>query len=164
MRKKRRRPLARTKVNTDKIYFFDRVSFPDTYQLSPFYMCKFYLNGHWWKSVIHYYQASKTNPDDPRYQQIVDAKFPESAKAIGSAIEVDDHLWSSTRYYHMRSATYAKFSQNKECMTVLVSTGTKPLIEHSHDPYWGGRNYGENQMGRVLEEVRTEIRKKLRLE
>lgn len=163
MRRRQKRPLARTKTNTDKVRFFDRISYPATYALSPFYPCRFYLDNFFWTSVIHHYQASKFCWDQDIYHQIRQCETPEEAKKIAaSGVPIDD--WFKNRYGTMKDATYAKFTQNKDCMTVLIATGTKPLIEDSHDSYWGTKNYGENNMGKLLEEVRLEVRKKLRLE
>jgi len=163
MRKKRKRPLARTSIDTETVYFFDRITYPHTFKLSSFYICKFYLDNNWWHSTIHYYQANKTTPDNPVYSQIRDCTTPEQAKKIGSTLDPIES-WHSGKYELMKAATYAKFSQNKGCMTTLISTGVKPLMEYSRDSYWGAKNYGYNYMGQILEEVRSELRKKLRME
>jgi ribA/ribD-fused uncharacterized protein len=163
MRKAKKRRLATTKVQTDKVYFYDRISHPKTYMLSPFFICKFYLDEKWWSSVIQYYQANKFPVDSHEYEQICDCKSPEEAKKIGSSVSTDFE-WDARKNQLMRDASYAKFSQNKQCMNILIMTGTKQLIEDSHDPYWGGKNRGYNMMGKILMDVRTEIRQKLRLQ
>lgn len=163
MRRQKPRPLAKTKVIDDTVYFFDKITYPNTYCLSPFYKCRFYLDENWWTSVIHYYQANKTEKNNTIYLQIRDAESPEDAKRIGSTLK-SMPFWLDNRLALMEKATYAKFSQNRDCMNVLISTGTKPLVEYSHDKFWGGRNFGENNMGKILMRVRTQLRIKLRME
>ena len=56
-----------------------------------------------------------------------------------------------------------KFLQNKHLAKKLVGTGDSILIENSPtDYYWGcGRNgTGENNLGKILEEVRNELRER----
>jgi ribA/ribD-fused uncharacterized protein len=163
MRKRRGKRLARTSVRSDKVLFFDKIDHPTTFKLSPFFRARFYLEGEWWQTVIHYYQAKKHENDADLFARIKEADSPEKAKQIGNSAYPDES-WCENRYQIMKDATYAKFSQNKECSTYLISTGKKPLINVCpYDNYWSGKNYGENMMGKVLMEVRAELRKKLRM-
>ena len=61
----------------------------------------------------------------------------------------------------MREAVLAKFSQHSELRENLLDTGHRLLIEHtSNDSYWGdgGDGRGKNKLGRILMEVREQLR------
>lgn len=62
----------------------------------------------------------------------------------------------------MRKALVAKFTQHPELKTLLLSTGTAKLIEHTaNDDYWGdgGDGTGQNMLGRLLMEMRERFAK-----
>lgn len=54
----------------------------------------------------------------------------------------------------------AKFQQNRGLLDLLKSTGSRPIIHASVNAYWGeGRTgKGKNRMGKLLEQVREELR------
>lgn len=55
----------------------------------------------------------------------------------------------------------AKFSQHKELKELLLSTGDATLVEHTaRGRIWGdgGDGSGENRLGRLLMQVREELR------
>jgi len=54
----------------------------------------------------------------------------------------------------------AKFQQNRGLLDLLKSTGSRPIVHTSVNPYWGeGRTgKGKNRMGKLLEQVREELR------
>jgi ribA/ribD-fused uncharacterized protein len=61
----------------------------------------------------------------------------------------------------MKKALVAKFTQHPPLGRKLLATGDIPLIEHTkNDKYWadGGDGSGQNWLGRLLVEVRTELR------
>jgi hypothetical protein len=61
----------------------------------------------------------------------------------------------------MKAALLKKFSQNPIILATLQKTGTRLLVESSPgDDYWGiGKNKkGENKLGKMLMEVRTELK------
>jgi ribA/ribD-fused uncharacterized protein len=60
----------------------------------------------------------------------------------------------------MRTAIRAKFSQHGELRSLLLSTGSATLVEHtSNDSHWGdgGDGSGQNMLGRLLMEERARI-------
>jgi len=60
----------------------------------------------------------------------------------------------------MYEAVYAKFSQNRDVQSVLLSTGDSELIEHTeHDLFWadGGDGSGQNKLGKILMKVRNRL-------
>jgi ribA/ribD-fused uncharacterized protein len=61
----------------------------------------------------------------------------------------------------MLDALRAKFTQHDDLADLLLSTGDRPLVEHTaNDAYWGdgGDGKGKNRLGRLLERVRRELR------
>jgi hypothetical protein len=61
----------------------------------------------------------------------------------------------------MKLVLRAKFSQHTNLMQMLVDTGDAQLVENSpYDAFWGiGRDgTGQNQLGLLLQEIRTELR------
>ena len=61
----------------------------------------------------------------------------------------------------MREALRAKFSQHQDLRKILLDTGDAEIVEHtSNDSYWGdgGDGSGKNMLGRLLMEVRDELR------
>lgn len=62
----------------------------------------------------------------------------------------------------MWKANYAKFTQDPKLKALLLSTGDRELIKDTpHDYIWGcGKDEtGQNLFGKVLMEVRAQIRK-----
>lgn len=71
--------------------------------------------------------------------------------------------WNSSRVEVMRRALRAKFDQHDDLRTLLLSTGEAKLVEHTeNDAFWGdgGDGSGQNMLGRLLMEVRAELRAK----
>lgn len=61
----------------------------------------------------------------------------------------------------MRKAVRAKFQQYGELSELLLSTGEENIVEHTtNDSDWGdgGDGSGRNMLGRILMEVRVELR------
>jgi ribA/ribD-fused uncharacterized protein len=71
--------------------------------------------------------------------------------------------WKEVRLKYMKALVKLKFEQNPELASLLCSTGDALLEEGNYwnDYYWGvdfktGR--GQNHLGKILMEVRTELR------
>ena len=61
----------------------------------------------------------------------------------------------------MREALHAKFTRHPKLGALLLSTEHAELIEHApHDSYWGdgGDGTGKNRLGRLLMELRDQLR------
>ncbi|MGC4042185.1 MAG: NADAR family protein [Armatimonas sp.] len=126
--------------------------------LSNFSAHGFRLDGVYWPTVEHYFQAMKF-PDNPEYQEkIRTAVSPKTAKSLGRTRAVPIRAdWNSVRDDIMRRAVMAKFAAHPELAEALKNTGTEPLIEASpRDYYWGeGRTgTGKNRLGEILKEER----------
>lgn len=138
----------------------------------------------WWKSTFesdgqtyrtaeHWMMAKKAELFDPeRVEEILQAKSPAQAKAIGRLVTgFSQEVWDKHKYEIVRQGTLLKFSQNEELVTFLINTKKRILVEASPvDPIWGiglakdHRNAsnpskwrGENLLGFALMEVRDEL-------
>ena len=82
----------------------------------------------------------------------------------------NEGVWNTHKYKIMYSGVYAKFTQNPELKIRLLATGEKFLVEASpYDKIWGIgynksdalpniNNWGQNLLGQILMEVRTNIK------
>ena len=122
------------------------------------------IDGKEWPTVEHYYQAHKLlgTPDEPLMEVIRHLPTPEQAAATGRdrdrIIRPD---WSTAKREVMWEAVLTKFLTHKDVQKALLETGEELLIEDSpRDYYWGrGKDgSGENQLGKMLMEVRNYLR------
>lgn len=126
--------------------------------LSNFSPHGFVINGLYWPTVEHYFQAMKF-PDNPEYQEKIRlAKSPGQAKTLGRtrAISIRPD-WEQVKDDIMRQAVKAKFDTHPPLKTDLIETGSEELIEDAPtDYYWGaGRTgTGKNRLGEILMETR----------
>lgn len=132
-----------------------------------------YIDGKAWPTVEHYFQAMKFSTD-PAYQEAIrQAVSPKRAtdrmasgklaKKMGASREHPIRPdWDSYRLEVMKKALREKFTQDDDLYKLLVEeTGNRTLQENSpSDSYWGlGRNgKGQNQMGRLLQQLRQDLR------
>jgi hypothetical protein len=121
----------------------------------------FELDGDWWYTSEHYFQAQKltgtTHAEEIR-------KLPTPRAAFNRAHELS-HLvrsdWLQVRDAVMRKAVERKFEFNTDIRAVLLSTGDALLVENSPvDSYWGcgSDGKGKNMLGKILMEVRDKLR------
>lgn len=92
---------------------------------------------------------------------------PNEAKFVGKTEVLPRADWEDIRLEYMKEVLYQKFTQSKKLKNKLLTTGDAK-IEHNnhwHDNFWGNCTCpecadieGENNLGRLLEEVREEIR------
>jgi ribA/ribD-fused uncharacterized protein len=119
------------------------------------------LDGKVWPTSEHYLQAQKF--EDPKHrEQIRKTKSPMIAARLGrdrkKPIRRD---WESVKVGIMREVVRAKFMQHNDIRQILLSTGDKKIVEHTeNDSYWGdgGDGSGKNMLGRILMEVREELK------
>ena len=141
-------------------------------KLSNFYPCKIHYNGRDYQNLEQGYQAEKAvcAKDHVRLTRILKATTAKEAKDIGREI-TSTITWNHIKLDRMRGLLYAKFSQNRELGDYLCSLKTIGFIEGSVDSYWGagvplnskrlinGDWYGRNELGRLLEQVRDDLRR-----
>ncbi|WP_392531138.1 NADAR family protein [Nostoc sp. C117] len=128
-----------------------------------------YIQGAYWPTVEHYYQAQKFvgSTDAVIIPVIHAAATPEEAAALGRCgtrqLRQD---WDLVKTQVMREAVLKKFLTHADIREVLLMTGNEMLVENSpNDYFWGcGTNQtGQNHLGKILISVREEIRKLLSL-
>lgn len=159
-----------------RILFFkrDRNDFPF---LSNFFLVEIIIDGRNWPSVEHYYQAQKSH--SRLYQQnILACSTAGQAKRLGDSRIGKDNLspkswfrnnpellrgdWDAVKVSVMQDAIFAKFTQNRILRKKLLATKDAQLVEDSNSDYfWGiGKDgSGRNQLGMILMEVRSKLRK-----
>ena len=120
------------------------------------------IDGKRYPSLEHYFQSMKFPADTMWQEAIRVAPTPVKARQLGTQ---PDHPirsdWDSVKESIMLTGLRAKFQQNRGLLELLKATGSRPLIEASPgDTYWGeGRSgRGKNRMGKLLEQVREELR------
>lgn len=119
------------------------------------------LRGTTWNTSEHYFQARKFKDVDLIFK-VMDAPTPMEAARIGrdrnNKIREE---WESIKLDIMKEAVYAKFTQHRNLKDLLLSTGNEELVEASpYDSFWGEGEDGKglNHLGKILMEVREQIR------
>ncbi len=77
--------------------------------------------------------------DSAHTQQILQARSPAQAKALGRQVQhFDEALWAEHRWETVVSASVAKFASDSDLRAFLVGTGRRVLVEASPvDRIWG---------------------------
>src|SRR5262245_28354201 len=119
------------------------------------------LQGKTWPTSEHYFQAQKF-AGAPDEEEIRQSKSPMIAARMGRdrkrPLRQD---WESVKDSIMHEAVLAKFTQHADLREILLATGDATIVEHTkNDSYWGdgGDGKGKNQLGRILMQVRNELR------
>ena len=120
-----------------------------------------FLKGKRWPTSEHYFQAQKF-AGTPREEQVRQAKSPMIAARMGRSrkhpLRPD---WERVKDALMREVVLAKFTQHADLREILLATGDARIVEHTeNDDYWGdgGDGSGKNMLGRILMQVREELR------
>jgi N-glycosidase YbiA len=119
------------------------------------------LGGKVWATSEHYFQAQKfAGTEHEEFARL--APTPREAAQIGRdrsrPLRPD---WESVKDNIMRQAVRAKFTQHPELGAELLATADVQIVEHTtKDGYWGdgGDGSGKNMLGRILMEIRAELR------
>ena len=122
----------------------------------------FELDGDWWTTSEHYFQAQKF-AGTPQAEEVRQLPTPREAFNLARDLK---HLvrpdWSNVRDSVMLKAVERKFESNADIRTILLSTGDALLVENSPgDSYWGcgADGKGKNMLGKILMEVREKLRR-----
>jgi ribA/ribD-fused uncharacterized protein len=144
------------------IYFY---STRETYGcFSNFSRHGFELDGYYWLTSEHYFQAYKFVETDPVwFEKIREVKTPKEAAKMGRdrahPLRKD---WENVKDEIMKRAVLKKFQTHADIRTILLSTGDNLLVENApNDYYWGcGKDgSGKNKLGLILMAVRDSLRK-----
>lgn len=121
----------------------------------------FELDGSYWPTSEHYFQAQKFVGTEHE-AAIRGAKTPKQAAAMGRdrsrPLRAD---WEQVKDDVMRRAVLAKFSAHADIRAVLLNTEDAPIVENAPgDYYWGcGKDgTGKNRLGIILMDVREQLR------
>lgn len=119
-----------------------------------------FINNKIWPTSEHFYQAQKFQGTE--HEEIIRRRLsPMAAKDYATKFRNDVRKdWESEKDSIMYQALKAKFTQHPELAELLISTGSRNLIEKSpSDSYWGiGKDgQGKNRLGQLLMQIRAEI-------
>jgi len=127
--------------------------------LSNFHPSKITVDGSQFPSVEHAFQAFKTDNEE-WFNKIKKAFTAGQAKRFGRQCPLKSN-WDDIKIDVMKKCLWAKFSQNYELKNLLLNTGDVYLEEGNTwgDKFWGVvSGEGENNLGKLLMEVRQELR------
>lgn len=123
----------------------------------------FTLDGAWWPTSEHYFQAQKF-AGTPHADEVRQASTPKQAAEMGRDRERPLRSdWEQAKDDVMRKAVLCKFETHADIRAVLLSTQDEQLVENAPiDYYWGcGANgSGKNMLGTILMEVRKILRER----
>ncbi|MCL2931648.1 MAG: NADAR family protein [Trichodesmium sp. MAG_R03] len=123
----------------------------------------FELDGFWWVTNEHYFQAQKFATTDLLwFNKIREVKFPREAAKMGRSTTYPLRKdWEEVKDKIMEQGVLKKFETHAEICKILLSTNDELIVENSSfDYYWGcGRDgTGKNQLGLILMAVRKTLR------
>ncbi|WP_295902740.1 NADAR family protein [uncultured Bdellovibrio sp.] len=141
----------------------DFYSTKDPYgEFSNFALFPVFVDGEWWPTSEHYYQAHKyENIELQKWVQ--SAPTPMEAALRGRDKNIEKRSdWEQRKDEFMEKAVWDKFTRYPELAELLLSTGSARLYEHTkNDCYWGdcGDRTGKNKLGLLLEKIRSALQK-----
>ncbi|MCX4676437.1 NADAR family protein [Streptomyces sp. NBC_01433] len=119
------------------------------------------LDGQWWPTSEHYFQAQKY-VGTRHAERIRRARTPLRAAELGRDASVPLRRdWERVKDDVMRRAVDAKFRTHADIREVLLATDDERIVEDTTtDNYWGrGRTgTGKNMLGRILMRTRSRLR------
>jgi ribA/ribD-fused uncharacterized protein len=127
--------------------------------LSNFFEAGVFLDDLSFDTVEHAYQAAKSLDLVYRWE-IRRTHSPAFAKRLGQQVKKRAD-WESVKVPVMTGLVREKFAIHPELAKKLMATGTASLIEGNTwgDTFWGEyEGAGENHLGKILMQVRDELR------
>lgn len=127
--------------------------------LSNFYPCKVEYMGLVYPSSEHAYQAAKVMCIEEK-KKVAKLKTAAEAKKFGKTLDVRFD-WHEIKLEVMSNIVRNKFNQNERLAEMLLITENAILEETNWwgDRYWGVcRGKGENHLGKILMQVREELK------
>jgi hypothetical protein len=123
----------------------------------------FELDGLWWATSEHYFQAQKfVNSDRAWFDKIRQAIAPKEAAKMGRSREHPLRSdWEQVKDEIMQRGVLQKFETHADIRDILLATGDELIVENSPiDYYWGcGKDgSGKNRLGEILIVVREMLR------
>jgi ribA/ribD-fused uncharacterized protein len=168
--------VAADAVGPEPVFFFTgNPALNETRFLGNEYEATLQIEGITFPTVEHYFQWSKAKQfgDAASQTKILKTASAKSVKAYGKKIEpFDAEVWAEKALQVMKTGLKAKFMQHPDLLAKLRETGDRPIGEA--DPrgkYWGigtsadtskakdpTRWPGQNKLGSLLMELRTELK------
>lgn len=143
------------------IYFYSPHETPYG-AFSNFSQHSFELDGVYYKTSEHYFQAMKFKGSPKDMDDVRRASTPKQAAEIGRdrkrPLRRD---WESVKDDVMRRAVLRKFEVHADLRELLLATGDEEIVENAPgDRYWGcgADGTGKNMLGKILMETRTKLR------
>lgn len=146
----------------DTVYFYAQTdAFSEFSNFAPYGIA---MDGVWWRTVEHYFQAQKFH--DQQYRERIRlANRPKDAKALGMTRAIPLRSdWEDVKDDIMRQAVTVKFETHETLAQLLLSTGERMIVENAPmDGYWGcgPDGNGLNKLGRILMTVRAQMKSRL---
>ena len=119
------------------------------------------LDGIWWPTSEHYFQAQKF-AGTPYAEEIRRARTASEAAKMGRKrshpLRPD---WEQVKDQVMLRGVLRKFETHTDIRSILLATGNQTLVESAPgDYYWGcgSDGSGQNKLGQILMEVRKFLR------
>ena len=121
----------------------------------------FELEGAWWPTSEHYFQAHKF-ARTPYADQVRQARTASEAAKLGRQRSHPFRPdWEQVKDQVMLQALLCKFQTHADIRVTLLATGDEELVENApKDYYWGcgADGSGQNMLGKLLMNVRTILR------
>jgi ribA/ribD-fused uncharacterized protein len=119
------------------------------------------MDGVWWPTVEHYFQAQKF-AGTSYAERIQRAATPKQAAELGRSRSVPLRAdWETVKDEIMLAAVQRKFETHEALQAILLATGDEEIVENApRDYYWGGGadGSGQNRLGQTLMAVRERLR------
>ena len=150
MKTEEKKPVKFSGVSDKNGYFSNFASFPVT------------IDGKTWPTVEHYVQARQFKNGE--YDEEI-LKYRSASIVVRMSREREGARradWDKVKDKVMRKAVKAKFSQHENLRERLLATGDQPIVQNTpNNDYWGdgGDGSGQNRMGKILMEIRTQMAK-----
>jgi len=157
-----KKAIWRWKYSEMMIYFYSSTE-KDYGCFSNFSSHGFELEGLWWPTSEHYFQAQKF-AGTPYAEQIRQAPTASLAAKMGRRrshpLRSD---WEQVKDQVMFQGVLRKFETHADIRSILLETGDELLIENApRDYYWGcgADGSGQNKLGQVLMRIRSLLRER----
>ena len=152
---------AHSSYTSEPIYFYNKDE--KYYEFTNFFPSPIELDGREWPTTEHYFQAQKfvgtSLVEVIRQKKWTRDVFEFTHKTDLTCQRRKD--WDKVKIHIMKKALMAKFTQHDNLRQLLMDTEGRKLVERSpYDTFWGdgGDDSGKNQLGKLLMEVREELR------
>ena len=120
-----------------------------------------FVDGEWWSTSEHYYQAQKYETEELR-NWVQFAPTPMEAANRGRDPKFPKRKdWDQVKNSFMEKVLFDKYNRHQDLKDLLLSTGESHIYEHTtNDCYWGdcGDRTGKNHLGLLLMKVRNTLR------